>query len=350
VQKTIIGIWGLGAALAFTACGADDGGTGPGGGGQGAGATGGSGHQGGSDGAGAVTSTGGVGGSVATGGAGGSVSTGGTGGSVSTGGMGGSVSTGGMGGSGGVIDDPRVPPCLGAGSEGVIIGDSYVTGFISPALQPVLATLHPYATGYRNYAVAGSSMASGGIAGFVPDQFTQAVAADPNMKFLITDGGGNDILICDSGQFPNCNTLCSQAGSSTQAVCQEIVALALSTAESMMDTIAAAGIEDIIYFFYPHIPAAGGGGAGYDEILDYAEPQAKALCESAEARTGGALRCHYVSLIQPFIDAGGDKNPANFVGDGIHPSQAGQEIIAAEIYKVIEGECIGHDSTSTCCE
>jgi hypothetical protein len=48
-----------------------------------------------------------------------------------------------------------------------------------------------------------------------------------------------------------------------------------------------------------------------------------------------------VDLVAPFKAAGGDKNPANFAGDGIHPSQAGQNVIAKEVFKVMKDNCIG---------
>jgi len=106
-------------------------------------------------------------------------------------------------------------------------------------------------------------------------------------------------------------------------------------------------VRDTVYFFYPHIPAKGSGGGGYDEILDYAEPLAKQLCDGAATASGGKLHCHFVDLVQPFIAAGGDKNIANFAGDGIHPSAAGQQIIATQITNVMKANCIGQPSG--CC-
>jgi hypothetical protein len=127
-------------------------------------------------------------------------------------------------------------------------------------------------------------------------------------------------------------------------VCRDIVDQALQASDALMQTAADAGVHDTIYFFYPHIPANNGG---YTEILDYAEPLVKARCDGGEAATGGRLRCHFVDLIQPFIAAGGDRNPANFAGDGIHPSAAGQNIIAQQIANVMQNDCLGQ--SSGCC-
>jgi lysophospholipase L1-like esterase len=253
---------------------------------------------------------------------------------------GGSPASGGSTGSG-----TAKPPCISNPSEVVFIGDSYVTGFLSPALQPSLASLYPAATSYRNYAVAGTSMATGGATGLIPPQLPEAVAAGKDIKLSIMDGGGNDILICDATKFPNCATLCSSAGSSKNSECTSIVKQALDAATTLMTNAANDGIKDVIYFFYPHIPDKAGG---YSEILDYAEPIAKKLCDDAFTTTGGKLTCHFVSTEAAFKAAGGDENPANFSAvDGIHPSQAGQDIIAKQIYATMQSDCLGQ--TSGCC-
>jgi hypothetical protein len=112
----------------------------------------------------------------------------------------------------------------------------------------------------------------------------------------------------------------------------------------MMVKAANAGLKDVVYFFYPHLP---GTNAGYKEITDYAEPFAKGSCDNAFQNTGGKLNCYFVSLVQPFADKGGDANPANFVADSIHPSAQGQQIMATEINNVMKAHCLGQQSG--CC-
>jgi hypothetical protein len=138
--------------------------------------------------------------------------------------QGGNIGNGGVqqgnGGQGAGGGSPTGGACItDPASQAAILGDSYVTGFLTPALQPALQAVDPTIGQYKNYAGAGCSMATGGactgVYGNVPAQATAAHSAQPNLKFAIMDGGGNDILICDAGQFPNCGTLCSSAGSST---------------------------------------------------------------------------------------------------------------------------------------
>jgi hypothetical protein len=250
-----------------------------------------------------------------------------------------------QGGSTGTGGAPAAaPPCLTAATQGVIMGDSYVTGAASPPLQPALNAIYPFAAGFSNVAVAGTAMASGGLLGLIPPQWNQVKSLNP--KFAIMDGGGNDILICNTQLYPGCSTDCKNPGATTHQTCKDIVAKATEAASTMMMTAANDGLRDVVYFFYPHLPKQGGVGP-YWEISDYAEPIAKASCEGAFQKSGGKLNCYWVSMVAPFAAAGGDGNPLNFALDGIHPSDAGQRIIATEIDKVMKAHCVGQQSG--CC-
>jgi lysophospholipase L1-like esterase len=275
-----------------------------------------------------------------TGVAGGEGVGGSTGGTSSVGGAAGSTGTAGAAGTTTMAEGPA--PCITSGTQVAIVGDSYVTGAASPALQPALGALDPTANSFRNYAVAGTSLATGGITGTIPPQVMTALG-QKTLAFIM-DGGGNDILICDAAQFPGCAATCTMAGSSMNKTCQAIVQKATDEAKVLMMQDANAGVHDIIYFFYPHIPDAGPGGAGFSEILDYSEPLARDQCNQASTFTNGKTFCHFVDLVEPFKAAGGDKNIANFAADGIHPSQAGQNIIAKEIFNVMKANCIGMTS------
>jgi lysophospholipase L1-like esterase len=189
-------------------------------------------------------------------------------------------------------------------------------------------------------------MATGGIAGLIPPQLDSAIAFSKNIKFLLMDGGGNDILICDQVKFPGCSTTCSKAGSAQNTTCQNIVKTATDAGLKLLTKASGAGIKDIIFFFYPHTTSNGGG---YGEILDYSIPLVKANCEGLNASTGGKTNCYFVDTIAAFKAAGGDKNPANFAIDGIHPSAAGQKIISTEIDKVMKDKCVGQPASSGCC-
>jgi lysophospholipase L1-like esterase len=286
-----------------------------------------------------VLSTGGA--MMMAGGAAGAVGMGGAAGmGMGTGGAGGASGGENMGGAAGMPMMAK-PPCLTTpGTDVLIMGDSYVTGALSPALQPALGALYPAANQFRNVAVAGTSMATGGILGLIPSQFSGMP------KLVIMDGGGNDILICDAIKFPGCGTMCNTTGSSKLQICKDIVTQGTAAAKVLFDKMSAAGVKDVIYFFYPHPPVNNGG---MKEIDDYSEPIARAQCDAYGATSNGKTNCWWVSTVKPFADAGGDINPANFAADGIHPSQAGQNIIAKEINNAMKAHCLGQPSSSGCC-
>jgi hypothetical protein len=227
-----------------------------------------------------------------------------------------------------------------------MLGDSYVTGAVSPPLQPTMVSLMPNASGFRNYAVAGTALASGGITGLIPPQFDQAVAGGADIKLVIMNGGLGDILICNSSAHPGCNSICKSAGSSTASVCTNIVDEARTAFTDLLAKMADAGVSDVIYFFLPHLP---GSNSGYNEIVDYAAQLFGSDCAGALTQSGGKLACHFVDLRAPFAAAGGDMNPANFAADAIHPSGTGQTIIATEIVGVMTSQCLGQIPLSGCC-
>jgi lysophospholipase L1-like esterase len=210
----------------------------------------------------------------------------------------------------------------------VIIGDSYVTG-TGAALQPALAALVPAAADYRNYAVGGTSMGNGQI----PSQFDQALQANPDIKLVIMDGGGNDVLVL--------NRNCLNAGSSTDATCQQVVQTAIDVAAQLYQKMSDSGVKDAIYFNYPNLPTTSLlGGPTSNEILNYSYPLTQASCESSFATTG--LRCHFIDLRPVF------EGHADYIGfDGVHPTAAGQAAIAGAIQQKMQSACLGQ--TSGCC-
>jgi lysophospholipase L1-like esterase len=276
-----------------------------------------------------------------------------------TGGSGSSMTgmAGGSGGAAGMDSAPADsrPPCISMPSAQVVmIGDSYVTGFGSPPLQPALANLVPDATNYPNYAGAGCSMASGGICtglyGNVPDQFDAASGEHADIKLVIMNGGGNDVLLPAAGS-PDCK---NEKGSSMDPGCTSIVKLSLDTATALVMHMADKGVKDVIFFFYPHIPSVDGGlgGTTANEILDYAYPTAADSCNKASAMTDGKINCHFIDMRKPFADTGsidGAGPWTNISDDGVHPTDAGQAVQATQIVNVMKSACLGQPASSNCC-
>ena len=249
---------------------------------------------------------------------------------------------GGAAGSGGAAAVPaRKPKCKRSPSQVVVLGDSYVN-WITHSFPDDLA--REAGETWRMYAVGGCSLGSGGLC-LIPDQVTQAIKDDPDIIASVMDGGGNDILIADEFMFPGSTECKDREDSPTVEVCQKVVATALNAGEKMMQTAADAGVRDVIYFFYPHIPGGGFGGMHPNALLDYALPKARALCEGAEQRTQSKLRCHFIDFV-PIFEGHSDW----YADDGIHENALGSAAMAKEVVRVAKANCIAQPQSSGCCE
>jgi hypothetical protein len=233
------------------------------------------------------------------------------------------------------------PPCMQSPNQVVVLGDSYVN-WISHTFPADLA--REAGVTYRMYAVGAAAMASGGVS-LIPPQFDQALAADPNIIAIVMDGGGNDILVPDTAQFPQGGE-CKQSLTSPMIPdCQAIVQKAVDKSVELMNIAADKGVKDVVYFFYPHVPDGTlVGGAHPNAILDYALPMVKATCDGARARTGGRLTCHFLDLIPVF-----NGHPDWFAFTDIHPTPAGSAAMAKEIWAIMKNACIAQPASSGCC-
>jgi lysophospholipase L1-like esterase len=239
-------------------------------------------------------------------------------------------------------------------NEVVMIGDSYFDPFYSQAAVDLFANVQdagslPANTTYRHYYQGGASMNSGDLQFNIPYQYeTEAmtdtsVSMPTDIKVIIMDGGGNDVLINDRSCLtspPPGNTECA---STIQGV--------VTRATSLLDEMSTNGVQTIVYLFYPHLDPDGGGLLPMpntaDPTLDYAYPLAEQLCCGASFTstvtnytcTGniGSAKCLFVDARPAFGD-----NWATLINqtDYVHPTPAGAQIIANLIWKAMQDNCI----------
>jgi hypothetical protein len=272
--------------------------------------------------------------------AGGSAGVAGAAGAKAAAGSGGASGSAGSAGSASV-DGPK-PKCKTKASQVILVGDSYInyTAHTFPADMAKEA-----GETWRMYAVPGTAMATGGIAGLIPPQLDQAIAADKDIVAIVMDGGGNDILI-PAITWPGGAQCKESEDAPSMKVCQDIVATAFTAADKLLQKAADAGIRDTLYFYYPHIPGGGLGGAHPNAILDYSLPKAKAFCDDAVNKTKGKLRCHFLDLGPVFDGHITDW----FADDGIHENSKGSAQMAKVINQMMKDECIAQPASSGCCE
>jgi hypothetical protein len=253
------------------------------------------------------------------------------------GGMSGAGGTGAGGtsaaGTGGTV--PAGPhTCLKAPNNVVFLGDSYINYAIAhPELNGLVAGLAikdgalQAGQNYPDYAVAGTTIAAGTPQ--IPGQWESAKAANPNVQFVVMDGGGNDVLIN--------NRQCLAAGSDKNAGCQMVVAASLAAAKKMWASMEAAKVQDVVMFWYPHTPPVTGG----NDISDYAYAMLVSAAMSASTPT---FRVHMVDTVAAFTG-----HMEYFFSDNIHANATGEAVIADLVWKAMKDNCIAQATGNACC-
>lgn len=199
--------------------------------------------------------------------------------------------------------------------EVVLLGDSFIASGhqITSSLEQLERASGALggADAYRDYASSGATAPLAGMPGGLMTQYTNALAAGP-VKVVIMDGGGADILLgtCPSPPTADC------------AVIQDAVA----AANALFSTMAADGVEHVIYFFYPDA-----ADPNLKAKMDVLRPLIQDVCTSDQA-----LSCHWLDLRPVF--AGHESE--YLLPDGLNPSTAGAEATAQAIAALMQRECV----------
>jgi hypothetical protein len=224
-------------------------------------------------------------------------------------------------------------------NEVVMLGDSYMdVGHVGPTIQ-----MDANAT-YRTYYLAGAALAYGSGQLNIPYQFdSMAVPANPDIKVVITDGGGNDVLI-DNNQCLNTPVMGDTS-------CHTAINGSVMKAQSLLQDMAGKGVKHVVYFFYTHHSTTEGADA--NDWLDYAYPLAQHDCCGSGAPGGSDLTCHgapdgvtgtdcvFVDTRPEFVGHTDSTNASTYwLMDGIHPTQAGANAIAAKVWAQMQKYCI----------
>ena len=148
-------------------------------------------------------------------------------------------------------------------------------------------------------------LAGGGIA----SQYA-AAAAEAEVKVVIMNGGGADVLL---GQ-------CASADASCPAI-----AAAAAAARDLLAKMAANGVAHVVYAFYPD---------PVDALLRAKVDALRPLLESACASS--ALACHWLDLRPTFAG----HYDQYIQADGMNPTEAGSHASAEAIWTTMQKECV----------
>jgi hypothetical protein len=178
---------------------------------------------------------------------------------------------------------------------------------------------------FDDHAVPGTSLQA--MAPLIPPQwYDEAKALNP--KFVVMDGGGNDILLWHQ------ECLSDGVGNDQNAGCQAVVAASMDTAHMMLEDMKASGVKQVLYYFYPNVPAGG------HDILNYSYPMAKEQCEGGSDDT---FECMMVDLRPLFMG-----HDDWIMLDGIHPLAPGMDAMGDFIWGVMGEHCMARTAAQDC--
>ncbi|HEX3772070.1 MAG TPA: hypothetical protein VHV30_14440, partial [Polyangiaceae bacterium] len=250
-------------------------------------------------------------------------------------------------------------------SEVVMVGDSYMDKSYGNVGANIVADAQkagslPAGTAYREYYLAGAAVNNGLGQLNIPYQYntmakTDLLVTNPtDIKVVVMDGGGNDVLIDQQ----SCLTDATSAAQMADMGCMNAVAGGVAAMKKLWAQMATDGVKAIVYYFYPHLDPAGGGllptpAPGVNTIDDYSAPfYMQACCGTSftptaanPTCTGNApgTQCTYIDTRPAFnghSGAAGEPGPDWILSDHVHPNAQGSVAIADLTWSAMVANCV----------
>lgn len=229
------------------------------------------------------------------------------------------------------------------GSQVVIVGDSYfardpVTKLDSEPFRGHLETLARDAHAldsdehYRDYSASYAFLTTNfATVPSVPTQYEQACREDPQVRLLILNGGGNDILVGNR----RCLEYATATAFEADASCVTSIERATATASALLERAFQDGVQAAIFVWYGYFESSLSSGSHPNSFIDYAAPKFEAMC-SGHAKG----RCVFVDMRPVFDqDHDGRSDPDLVHEDGVHPTDLGSQRLAQAVWAEVEGLC-----------
>jgi len=203
----------------------------------------------------------------------------------------------------------------------ITLGDSIFD--LSDELQ---GNLEEYAgQTFRKYTLSGAQLYSGGI-GVAPvvEQYTQAKSDNSDIKTIVMDGGGNDILIPVIAQFDpyRCKTRWYQFGQ-LSSKCKEFIDDLYVEGVDILNGMDNDGVENIIYLGYYYTKNALLSLKSLKQAVDYGNETLARACENS------TVDCTFVDPRSTIVNS-------DIIIDGIHPASSGSRKLADLIWPHLE--------------
>lgn len=199
----------------------------------------------------------------------------------------------------------------------ITLGDSIFD--LSDELQ---GNLEEYAgETFRKYTLSGAQLYNSGI-GVAPvvEQYAQAKLDDADIRTIVMDGGGNDILIPVVAQFDpyRCKTHWYQFGQ-LSSKCREFIDDLYVDGVNLLDEMNDDGVDNIIYLGYYYTKNALLSLKSLKQAVDYGNDTLARACANSSAN------CTFVDPRSTIVNS-------DIIIDGIHPASSGSKKLADLIW------------------
>jgi lysophospholipase L1-like esterase len=201
----------------------------------------------------------------------------------------------------------------------VFLGDSIFafSGEIHDNLEVIAGTT------FRNYCVSGASLTSDNIATSidVKEQYAIARSDNNNIKTIIMDGGGNDILIPAIAFDPyNCKVDWWESGLSS--TCKAFINDVYVEGVDLLNQMGRDGVQNVIFQGYYHLKNGMTGSTTLNPAVDYGDTM---LAKAVTNATSGPKYRVYIDPRSTIVDS-------DIIFDGVHPNSTGSLKLANLIW------------------
>ncbi|MCP4133761.1 MAG: SGNH/GDSL hydrolase family protein [bacterium] len=202
--------------------------------------------------------------------------------------------------------------------------DEYDVQIVGDSVFDLDAYIHEYLWELSGKAYKDNS-SSGDTLSYITQQYRDAIAAHPGIKTVIMDAGANDILM-----DLYWNSACRSYSGRCPSGCKTFINSVVDDLESLWDEMDADGVDDIVHLGYYHLKWGYlvGNGSRLDGAVDYADSKINTACAVSPAD------CWFVD---PRSDFEGNEG-AYLLSDGLHPTDAGGEVLAGLIWDTMVAE------------